>query len=83
MRVNKLKSLNEYWEKLAREQAELAIKHKWTDMTKLSCADQLIVKTWNAQSVTYKTLTACESCHLDHVYLYIRMRADILTHEEH
>lgn len=56
MWVNKFKSLNEDLEILARQQAELASQHKWTEMKKLQPADQLIVKTWNALPVTYHTL---------------------------
>ncbi|XP_029448261.1 protein FAM200A-like isoform X1 [Rhinatrema bivittatum] len=56
MWVNKFKSLNEDLERLARQQAELASKHKWGEMKKLQPADQLIVKTWNALPVTYHTL---------------------------
>uniref|UniRef100_A0A3Q2ZWW5 DUF4371 domain-containing protein n=1 Tax=Kryptolebias marmoratus TaxID=37003 RepID=A0A3Q2ZWW5_KRYMA len=56
MWVNKFKSLNEDLERLARQQAELVSKHKWTEMKKLQHADQLIVKTWNALPVTYCTL---------------------------
>ncbi|XP_072262903.1 general transcription factor II-I repeat domain-containing protein 2A-like [Pyxicephalus adspersus] len=56
MWVNKFKSLNEDLERLARQQAELASKHKWREMKKLQPADQLIVKTWNALPVTYHTL---------------------------
>uniref|UniRef100_A0A803JPN2 DUF4371 domain-containing protein n=1 Tax=Xenopus tropicalis TaxID=8364 RepID=A0A803JPN2_XENTR len=48
MWVNKFKSLNEDLERLARQQAELASKHKWGEMKKLQPADQLIVTTWNA-----------------------------------
>ena len=54
--VNKFKSLNVHSEILARQQAELAIKHKWTKMKQLQPADQLIFKTWNALPVTYHTL---------------------------
>nr|XP_033788672.1 general transcription factor II-I repeat domain-containing protein 2-like [Geotrypetes seraphini] len=54
--VNKFKSLNEDLERLARQRAELASKHKWGEMKKLQPADQLIVKTWNALPVTYHTL---------------------------
>ena len=54
--VNKFKSLNEHLEILARQQAELAIKHKWAEMKKLQPADQLIVKIWNPLPVTYHTL---------------------------
>ncbi len=43
--VNKFKSLNEDLERLAQQQAELASKHKRTEMKKLQPADQLIVKT--------------------------------------
>lgn len=52
MWVNKFKSLDEDLERLARQQAELASKHKWGEMKKLQPADQLIVKTWNALPVT-------------------------------
>ena len=54
--VNMFKSLNKHLEILARQQVELAIKHRWTEMKKLQPADQLIVKTWNALPVTYHTL---------------------------
>ncbi|XP_029461803.1 protein FAM200B [Rhinatrema bivittatum] len=56
MWVNKFKSLNEDLETLARQQAELASKHKWGEMKKLQPADQLIIKTWNSLPVTYHTL---------------------------
>ena len=56
MWMNKFKSLNEDLERLARQQAELASQHKWSEMKKLQHADQLIVKTWNALPVTYNTL---------------------------
>ncbi|XP_053179500.1 general transcription factor II-I repeat domain-containing protein 2-like [Scomber japonicus] len=56
MWVNKFRSLNEDLERLARQQAELASKHKWGELKKLQPADQLIVKTWNALPVTYHTL---------------------------
>uniref|UniRef100_A0A8C5QD50 General transcription factor II-I repeat domain-containing protein 2A n=1 Tax=Leptobrachium leishanense TaxID=445787 RepID=A0A8C5QD50_9ANUR len=56
MWVNKFKSLNEDLERLARQQAALASKHKWGEMKKIQPADQLIVKTWNALPVTYHTL---------------------------
>ncbi|QQP40209.1 General transcription factor II-I repeat domain-containing protein 2-like [Caligus rogercresseyi] len=36
MWVNKFKSLNEELEKLARQQAELASQHKWTEIKKTS-----------------------------------------------
>uniref|UniRef100_A0A3Q3AU70 HAT C-terminal dimerisation domain-containing protein n=1 Tax=Kryptolebias marmoratus TaxID=37003 RepID=A0A3Q3AU70_KRYMA len=49
-------TLNEDLERLARQQAELVSEHKWTEMKKLQHADQLIVKTWNALPVTYRTL---------------------------
>ena len=52
MWMDKFKSLNEDLERLARQQAELASKHKWTEMKKLQPADQLIFKTWNALPVT-------------------------------
>ncbi|XP_029469398.1 general transcription factor II-I repeat domain-containing protein 2A-like [Rhinatrema bivittatum] len=55
MWVNKFKSLNEDLETLARQQAELASKHKWGEMKKLQPADQLIIKTWNLLPVTYHT----------------------------
>ena len=90
MWVNKFKSLNEELERLAREQAQLSSKHKWTDMKKLQHADQLIVKTWNALPVTYKTLQcvslavltmfgsryACEQSfsHLKHIKTNLRSR---------
>ncbi|XP_076802838.1 general transcription factor II-I repeat domain-containing protein 2B-like isoform X2 [Clavelina lepadiformis] len=54
--VNKFKSLNDDLEKLARQQAELASNHKWTEMKKLQPVDQLIVKVWNELPVTYHTL---------------------------
>jgi len=54
MRVNKFKSLHEDLEILARQQAELASKHRWTEMKNLQPADQLVVKTWNALPVTYQ-----------------------------
>ncbi|RVE58859.1 hypothetical protein OJAV_G00198850 [Oryzias javanicus] len=53
---NKFKSLNEDLESIARQKAELASKHMWTEMKKLPPEDQLIIKTWNALSVTYHTL---------------------------
>uniref|UniRef100_A0A803K5K3 General transcription factor II-I repeat domain-containing protein 2A-like n=2 Tax=Xenopus tropicalis TaxID=8364 RepID=A0A803K5K3_XENTR len=56
MWVNKFKSLNEDLERLARQQAELASKHKWREMKKLQPADQLIVTTWSTLPVTYHTL---------------------------
>lgn len=56
MWVNKFKSLNEELERIAREKAELASKHMWTEMNKLQPEDQLILKTWNALPVTYHTL---------------------------
>ncbi|XP_069599634.1 general transcription factor II-I repeat domain-containing protein 2-like [Ranitomeya imitator] len=90
MWVNKFKSLNEDLEKLARQQAELASKHKWREMKQLQHADQLIVKTWNALPVTYQTLQcvgiavltmfgstyACEQSfsHLKHIKTNIRSR---------
>ncbi|XP_076810295.1 general transcription factor II-I repeat domain-containing protein 2B-like [Clavelina lepadiformis] len=54
--VNKFKSMNDDLEKLARQQAELASNHKWTEMKKLQPVDQLIVKVWNELPVTYHTL---------------------------
>ena len=54
--VSKFKTMNENLETLARQQAELAINHKWTEMKTLQPADQLIVRTWNALPVTYHTL---------------------------
>lgn len=56
MWVNKFKSLNEELEKIARQKAELASKHMWTEMNKLQPEDELILKTWNALPVTYHTL---------------------------
>ncbi|GLD73743.1 general transcription factor II-I repeat domain-containing protein 2-like protein [Lates japonicus] len=56
MWVNKFKSLNEDLERIARQKAELASKHMWTEMKKLQPEDQLIIKTWNALPVTYHTL---------------------------
>ncbi|KAM6983489.1 general transcription factor II-I repeat domain-containing protein 2B [Tautogolabrus adspersus] len=55
MWVNNFKSLNEDLERIARQKAELASKHMWTEMKKLQ-PDQLIIKTWNALPVTYDTL---------------------------
>ncbi|QQP31552.1 General transcription factor II-I repeat domain-containing protein 2-like [Caligus rogercresseyi] len=90
MWVNKFKSLNEELEKLARQQAELASQHKWTEIKKLPHADDLIVKTWNALPVTYSTLQrvsvavltmfgstyACEQSfsHLKHIKTNLRSR---------
>ena len=56
MWVYKFKSLNEDFEKIARQKAELASKHMWIEMKKLQPKDQLIIKTWNALPVTYHTL---------------------------
>ncbi len=56
MWVYKFKSLNEDFEKIARQKAELASKHMWIEMKKLQPEDQLIIKTWNALPVTYHTL---------------------------
>ncbi|CAJ1078465.1 general transcription factor II-I repeat domain-containing protein 2-like [Xyrichtys novacula] len=56
MWVNKFKSLNEDLERIARQKAELASKHMWTEMKKLQPEDQLIIQTWNALPVTYDTL---------------------------
>ncbi|GLD68387.1 general transcription factor II-I repeat domain-containing protein 2-like protein [Lates japonicus] len=56
MWVNKFKSLNEDLERIARQKAELASKHMWTEMKKLQPEDQLIIKTWNTLPVTYHTL---------------------------
>ncbi|KAA8577650.1 hypothetical protein FQN60_005327 [Etheostoma spectabile] len=56
MWVNKFKSLNEDLERIARQKAELASKHMWTEMKNLQPEDQLIIKTWNALPVTYHTL---------------------------
>uniref|UniRef100_A0A3Q1F3Z3 DUF4371 domain-containing protein n=1 Tax=Acanthochromis polyacanthus TaxID=80966 RepID=A0A3Q1F3Z3_9TELE len=70
--VNKFKSLNEDLERLARQQAELVSKHKWTK--KLQPTDQLIVKTWNALPVTYHTLQR-EYCCIDHVWLYTNLQS--------
>ncbi|KAK7938604.1 hypothetical protein WMY93_001930 [Mugilogobius chulae] len=90
MWVNKFKSLNDDLEKLARQQADLASKHKWTEMKKLQPADQLIMKTWNELPVTYRTLQrvsiavltmfgstyACEQSfsHLKHIKSNLRSR---------
>lgn len=56
MWVNKFKTLNEDLERLARQKADLASKHMWTEMKKLQPEDQLIIKTWNSLPVTYHTL---------------------------
>uniref|UniRef100_A0A8C5I7P3 Uncharacterized protein n=1 Tax=Gouania willdenowi TaxID=441366 RepID=A0A8C5I7P3_GOUWI len=56
MWVNKFKSLNDDLERIARQKAELASKHMWTEMKKLPPEDQLIIKTWNALPVTYDAL---------------------------
>ena len=56
MWVSKFKSLNEELERFARERAELASKHKWTEMKKFKPEDQLILKTWNELPVTYHTM---------------------------
>uniref|UniRef100_A0A8C5H083 HAT C-terminal dimerisation domain-containing protein n=1 Tax=Gouania willdenowi TaxID=441366 RepID=A0A8C5H083_GOUWI len=56
MWVNKFKSMNDDLERIARQKAELASKHMWTEMKKLQPEDQLIIKTWNALPVTYDTL---------------------------
>uniref|UniRef100_A0A8C5I931 HAT C-terminal dimerisation domain-containing protein n=1 Tax=Gouania willdenowi TaxID=441366 RepID=A0A8C5I931_GOUWI len=49
-------SLNDDLERIARQKAELASKHMWTEMKKLPPEDQLIIKTWNALPVTYDAL---------------------------
>ena len=65
---NKLKLFIEDLERLERQQAELASKHKWREMKKPQPADQLIVTTWNALPVTYHTLhAACKYCCTDNV----------------
>lgn len=56
MWANKFKSPNEDLERRARQQAELASRHKWKEVKKLQPAVQLIVKSWNVLSVTYHTL---------------------------
>jgi len=56
MWMNKFKSLHEGVEILAPQQAELASKHRWTEMKNLQPADQLVVKTWHALPFTYHTL---------------------------
>lgn len=56
MWVNKYKSLNKDLEELARHQAELSSKHKWTEMRKMQSEYQLIFKFWNPLSLAYHTL---------------------------
>lgn len=54
--MTKFKSLNEELERLARQRAELAREHKWSEIKKLQPEDQLILKTWNELPVTYHTM---------------------------
>ncbi|KAJ8393280.1 hypothetical protein AAFF_G00061810 [Aldrovandia affinis] len=56
MWVSKFKPRNGELERLARQQAELASEHKWTEMKKLQPEDQLILKTWNELPITYHTM---------------------------
>ena len=42
--VGKFKSLNDQLEGIARQRAQLASEHKWTDMGKLPSEDELILK---------------------------------------
>lgn len=53
--VNKFKSLNEDFKRLAQQQIELVSKHKWTEMKKPQPEDQLTDKTWNSHPVTNHT----------------------------
>ena len=50
-----MKSLNDQLEGIARQRAQLASEHKWTDMGKLP-SEELNLKTWNELPITYCTL---------------------------
>lgn len=54
--MTKFESLNGELERLARQRAELAREHKWSEIKKLQPEDQLILKTWNELPVTYHTM---------------------------
>uniref|UniRef100_A0A3B3C526 Uncharacterized protein n=1 Tax=Oryzias melastigma TaxID=30732 RepID=A0A3B3C526_ORYME len=54
--VADLKASDMWGNNIARQKAELASKHMWTEMKKLPPEDQLIIKAWNALPVTYHTL---------------------------
>ena len=56
MWTSKFKTLNGELESLARQRAELAREHKWTEIKNLQLEDQLILKTWNKLPVTYHTM---------------------------
>uniref|UniRef100_A0A3P8VP17 Uncharacterized protein n=1 Tax=Cynoglossus semilaevis TaxID=244447 RepID=A0A3P8VP17_CYNSE len=74
MWVNKFKTLNEDLERLARQTADLASKHMWTEMKKLQPEDQLIIKTWNSLPVTYHTLQRQSFSHLKNIKTNLRSR---------
>ena len=56
MWTSKFKTLNGELESLARQRAELAREHKWTEIKNLQLEDQLILKTWDELPVTYHTM---------------------------
>uniref|UniRef100_A0A6Q2XKQ7 HAT C-terminal dimerisation domain-containing protein n=1 Tax=Esox lucius TaxID=8010 RepID=A0A6Q2XKQ7_ESOLU len=90
MWMSKFKSLNGELKSLARQRAELAREHKWTEMKNLQPEDQLILKTWNELPVTYHTMQrvriavltmfgstyACEQSfsHMRNIKNYLRSR---------
>ena len=73
MWVIKFKSLNEDLEELARQQAELSSKHKWTEMKKTSIRRPADFKNLERASSRISHTAACEYCRIDHVWLYICM----------
>ena len=56
MWTKKFKLLNDDFEELARQQAELAMRHIWSELKKLQYEDQIISSIYNAIPVTFHTL---------------------------
>nr|XP_014339756.1 PREDICTED: general transcription factor II-I repeat domain-containing protein 2B-like [Latimeria chalumnae] len=54
--VEKFHTLNSNLENLARQCAELSKLHKWNDLKKLECEDNLILQSWNELPLTYGTM---------------------------
>jgi len=73
MWVNKFKSLNEDLEILARQQAELASKHRWTETKNLQPADQFGCQNLERSSCHIPHFAESVYCCIDHVWLHIWM----------
>lgn len=77
--VNKFKSLNEDFKRLAQQQIALVSKHKWTEMKKTSTwrpADWQNMELASCILPHKSHSTTCEYCCTDHVWLYVCMWAE-------